>query len=385
MKPGPESRALFRRRVFPGASARDWNDWRWQVRHRFRTPAALARTVGLTPREWTAFARGQLRLPVAVTPYYASLLPPDDPACPLRRVVLPAPEEGRALRGERRDPLGEEKHRPMPCLVHTYPDKALFLVTDRCPVYCRYCTRARLAANEPALSSPVQWRRALDYLRRHREIRDVVISGGEPLMLSDERLRRLLWDLRHIPHLELIRISTRAPAVLPQRITPALARLLGQCQPLWVSVHFVHPDELTPEAGRACARLADAGVPMGSQTVLLKGINDEAPVIRRLMQGLLRFRVKPYYLHQCDAAAGASHFRTAVQCGVDILRRLHGHTSGYAVPLYMIDAPGGGGKVPISPDYVVMRRKDELVLRNHANKLYRYRLSGGDRFGLPPE
>lgn len=373
----PADLAAFRRRFFPGAAARDWNDWRWQARHASRTAADLERLFPLAPEEAAALDGRPLRLPVAVTPYYASLL---HPASPLRRVVVPTMAETRRGAGEYEDPLGEEKHRPVPCLVHTYPDRALFLVTGACPAYCRYCTRARLAGDGAGLSSRANWRRALAYLRAHQEIRDVVISGGEPLLLSDEKLKWLLWELRHIPHLELLRISTRVPAVLPQRVTPALARLLGKCQPLWVSVHFAHPDELTPEAQRACARLADAGVPMGSQTVLLRGINDSPDTIRRLMRGLLRMRVKPYYLHQCDAVVGSSAFRASVADGLEILRGLHGHTSGYAAPMFMIDAPGGGGKVPVSPDYILGRKGRDLLLRNHAGRTYRYRLAVGDSF-----
>ncbi|MBU1909634.1 MAG: KamA family radical SAM protein [Verrucomicrobia bacterium] len=374
------SGSKFRCGFFPGVSARNWNDWRWQVRHALRTREDLERILKLSPGEQAGLAQGRRRLPVAITPYYVSLLDAQDASHPLRRIVVPTEAEGRRQAGEREDPLGEERHRPLPCLVHTYPDRVLFLVTGLCPTYCRYCTRARLAGDGAGLSSRENWRRALAYVRKHREIRDVVISGGEPLLLSDDRLKWLLWELRHIPHVELIRISTRAPAVLPQRVTPALARLLGQCQPLWVSVHFAHPDELTPEAERACARLAEAGVPMGSQTVLLRGINDSADTIRRLMRGLLRLRVKPYYLHQCDAVIGSSAFRASVRDGVEIIRGLHGFTSGYAVPLYMIDAPGGGGKVPVSPDYVVGRKQNDLVLRNHAGRIYRYRLAPGDLF-----
>ncbi|HOW98696.1 MAG TPA: KamA family radical SAM protein [Kiritimatiellia bacterium] len=360
-----------------GATVRDWNDWRWQVRHAFRTRADLECLFPLSPEEAAAFDGRPLRLPVAITPYYASLL---NPASPLRRIVVPTAAETRRGAGEYDDPLGEEKHRPVPCLVHTYPDRALFLVTGVCPAYCRYCTRARLAGRGAGLSSRANWRRALSYLREHAEIRDVVISGGEPLLLPDEKLEWLLWELRHIPHLELLRISTRVPAVLPQRVTPALARLFGKCQPLWVSVHFAHPDELTPEAARACARLAEAGVPMGSQTVLLRGINDSPDTIRRLMRGLLRMRVKPYYLHQCDAVVGSAAFRASVQDGINILRALHGHTSGYAVPLYMIDAPGGGGKVPLSPDYILGRKNGTLLLENYRGQRFRYRLADGDPF-----
>jgi len=287
--------------------------------------------------------------------------------------MIPVTAEFVRADGESSDPLGEESHSPVPGLVHTYPDKVLFLVTDRCATYCRYCTRSRLVGSGAPLSDVRRWEKALSYIRRTQAVRDVLISGGEPLILSDDRLEWLLKRLRAIPHVEIIRMSTKVPAALPQRITVPLVRMLKKYHPLWMSVHFTHPAELTPEAARACGRLADAGIPMCSQTVLLKGVNDDPVTMKALMQGLLRIRVKPYYLHQCDAIAGSGHFRVPVQRGLEIIRSLHGFTTGYAVPMYMIDAPGGGGKVPLSPDYVAGREGDDLILRNYAGKTYRYR------------
>jgi lysine 2,3-aminomutase len=353
-------------------SAHDWNDWRWQLRHRIRDLAGLERVLRLTDGERDAVRRHRGALPLGITPYYARLLDPDDPTQPLRRTVVPVMAEFVRRSGEFDDPLGEEKHSPAPGLVHTYPDKVLFLVTSVCATYCRYCTRARLVGGKTSLTSRANWERALAYIAATPAVRDVLISGGEPLILSDEKLDGLLCRLRAIPHVELIRISTKVPAVLPQRITPALVRVLRRYHPLWLSVHFVHPDELTPEAGRACGRLADAGIPMCSQTVLLKGVNDDPETMKRLMLGLLRFRVKPYYLHQCDAVAGSSRFRAPVSRGIEIIRSLHGHTTGYAVPLFMIDAPGGGGKVPVAPEYVIGRRKKELTLRGFRGETHRY-------------
>jgi lysine 2,3-aminomutase len=346
-----------------------WNDWRWQVRHSARNEAALERWLRLSDDERAALRNTRGGLPVAVTPYFLRLLDPADPNDPLRRTVVPCMAEFRARRGEHRDPLGEENHLAAPGLVHTYPDKVLFLAARACAVYCRYCTRARWVGRNGGLPS---WDIALDYIRRTPRVRDVLISGGEPLMLSDERLESLLRSLRAISHVEIIRISTKAPAALPQRITPALARMLRKYHPIWMSVHFIHPRELTAESARACERLADSGVPLCSQTVLLKGINDDEDTLRRLMNGLLKMRVKPYYLHQCDAIEGRSHFRAPLERGVELIESLHGRTTGYAVPWFMLDAPGGGGKVPLAPNYVVQRKNGTWVLRNFEGRLYTY-------------
>lgn len=311
--------------------------------------------------------------PVAVTPYYAALLDPKDPLQPLRRAVLPVPAERISSPGEAEDPLAEDQYSPVPGLVHRYPDRVLFLVTDFCSTYCRYCTRSRMVGHhgETAFHRS-QWEAAVAYIEGNRAVRDVLISGGDPFTLPDESLDWLLSRLRRIPHVEMLRIGTKAPVVLPQRVTPALCRLLKHYHPLWVSIHFTHPDELTPETAQACERLADAGVPLGSQTVLLKGINDSVETMRQLVHGLLRIRVKPYYLYQCDPITGSSHFRTPVVKGLEIIRGLRGHTTGYAVPTYAIDAPGGGGKVPLLPDYLEGREGDDLLLRNYENRLFRY-------------
>ena len=344
------------------------NDWHWQLRNCIRDLQEIEQILKLTTDERKAIRR--CRLPLGITPYYAGLL---DRSRPLRRTMIPVLAELKRSPDELDDPLGEESHTPVPGLVHTYPDKALFLVTDRCAVYCRFCTRARVVGSGHIKSDTKSWSRVIDYLRNTPAIRDVLISGGEPLILSDNRLEWLLRRLREIKHIEMIRLSTKAPAVLPQRITPPLLRMLKQFHPLWLSVHFTHPDELTPEVEKACGRLSDAGIPMCSQTVLLKGVNDDAETMKRLMLGLLKVRVKPYYLHQCDAISGASHFRTRLRKGIDIIRSLHGFTTGYAVPMYMIDAPGGGGKVPVTPEYVVGRQGDEVLLRNYEGKTFRYR------------
>lgn len=366
----------FRRRFFPAASARDWKDWRWQLKHRIRDREGLERIFVLSDDERAALDRIGGRIPVGLTPYYASLMDRADAADPLRRTKIPVVEELVRSPGEYDDPLGEDAHNPVPGLVHTYPDKVLFLVTDFCATYCRYCMRSRLVGKGTFLPDHAMWERALDYIRAHREVRDVLISGGDPLIMADDRLEWLLQRLRAIPHVEFLRIGTKTPAVLPQRITPALVKMLKQFHPLFMSLHFVHPNELTPECAQACERLADAGIPLGGQMVLLKGVNDDAAAMKSLCTGLLKIRVKPYYLHQCDAIAGSMHFRTTISAGLDLIRALHGHTTGYAVPHYMVDAPGGGGKVPLSPDYRAGREGEDQLFANFAGEVYRYRDPG---------
>lgn len=355
--------------------AREWNDWRWQVRHRIRDLAGLEEVFTLTPDEREAVIRLGTRLPLGLTPYYAGRVLA---SAALRKTKIPSPAEFTVAPGEHDDPLGEEAHHVVPGLVHTYPDKALFLVTDFCATYCRYCMRARLVGQGTLVPDHAMWERALDYLRHHTEIRDVLLSGGDPLIMADDRLEWLLQRLRALPHLEMLRIGTKVPAVLPQRITPALCRMLKRYHPLFMSLHFVHPDELTPETATACNRLADAGIPLGGQMVLLRGVNDDPAIIKELCQRQLTMRVKPYYLHQCDAIAGSEHFRTTVARGRAIIQALHGWTSGYAVPQYMIDAPGGGGKIPVVPDYIVRQDGPDFVIRNYAGQLYRYREGAPD-------
>ena len=336
----------FRRRVFPEAPAADWADWRWQLRHRARTAAGVARALPeLSVRERAGLAKVQTwRMPLGITPYALFLLSQEPPDGPLRRTLLPDVREGRVAPGELRDPLGEKAHEAAPGLIRSYPHKALLLAAGDCACFCRYCTRARTAGKAPP--DPA---RALAWLRKTPEIRDVLVSGGDPLTLGDARLERLLRELRRIPHVELIRIGTKVPATLPQRITPALVRMLRKYRPLWLSLHFTHPAELTPRAAAACRRLLDAGIPLVNQTVLLRGINDDFETLRRLNEGLLKLGVKPYYLHQGDLAAGTAHLRSTVAQGLAILRQMCGNTTGYAVPLFMFDRPGGGGKVPLGP------------------------------------
>jgi len=365
--------ANFRKRFFPEATFSQWNNWLWQLRNRITTVEKLERLIRLSEDERAAMAGDATSLPVAITPYYASLLEEDNPHQALRRTVLPVMEECLCSTGEAHDPLAEDKDSPVPGVVHRYPDRVLFLTTEFCSTYCRYCTRSRMVGKRNRMSfDRAQWEKAIAYIEATPAVRDVLLSGGDPLTLSDEKLEYLLSRLRQIPHVEMLRIGTKAPVVLPQRITFALTRMLKRYHPLWMSIHFTHPDELTPEVQEACRRLADAGIPLGSQTVLLAGINDRVETMRRLVQGLLRIRVRPYYLYQCDPILGSAHFRTPVEKGLEIIHGLRGHTTGYAVPSYVIDAPGGGGKIPLLPEYFVGREGNDILLKNYAGHIYRY-------------
>ncbi|MDY0165808.1 MAG: KamA family radical SAM protein [Thermoguttaceae bacterium] len=367
----PGTRA-FRRQFYAGVSDAQWNDWRWQIAHRIRTRAELEHILALSPDEQEAIERGGAMLPFGVTPYYMSLVSRNDPLEPLRRSVIPSSLELVRVPGEADDPLGEDAHTPVPGLVHRYPDRVLLLATDFCSTYCRYCTRSRVVGHGEMPPREGRLEKALEYIRCTPAVRDVLVSGGDPLAMSDERLEWILARLRAIPHVEFVRLGTKVPAVLPQRVTPQLCRMLRKYHPLWMSLHFTHPSECTPETFAACTRLADAGIPLGSQTVLLRDVNDNVPTMRELVHQLLLMRVRPYYLYQCDPISGSSHFRTSVAKGLEVIAGLRGHTSGYAVPTFVIDAPGGGGKIPLQPDSVVGREGDFLLLRNYEGKVYRY-------------
>ncbi|MDR3077863.1 MAG: KamA family radical SAM protein [Planctomycetota bacterium] len=371
--PQSQRTLAFRKKFFPGASQSDWNNWHWQLRNSLRSADAIGAIVDITPDERQAMAEGAGGLPTAITPYYASLVSPHVPSDPIRRSMLPTTAELMAGRGEKADPLGEEEQSPIPGLVHRYPDRVLFMATEYCSAYCRYCTRSRLVGQrERKRYCRSHWEKAIEYIRSVPAIRDVIISGGDPLTLPDEPLEWLLMNLRAIPHVEVMRIGTKTPAVLPMRITPGLTKILRRAGPLWMSLHFTHPNELTQETAEACSRLADAGLPLGSQTVLLQGVNDDSAVMRRLMTGLMRLRVRPYYLYQCDPIIGSAHFRTPVTKGMEIIQSLRGHISGYAVPHYVIDAPGGGGKIPLLPNSLEGRVEGDAVIRNYQGRLYRY-------------
>ncbi|MBI9078800.1 MAG: KamA family radical SAM protein [Pseudodesulfovibrio sp.] len=359
----------FRDFAFPSVSDEHWNDWHWQIANRVTDMDIMESVLGRPRQEGLSLDKG---LPVAVTPYYLAVAAASDSEG-VRRCVEPTINEFILDFHEKEDPLSEESHMVVPGLVHRYPDRVLFLVTDFCSTYCRYCTRSRLVGKTGRRQHSVKkWKSAIAYIKRTPVIRDVLLSGGDPLTLPDESLNWLLTQLRAIPHVEIIRIGSKVPAVLPQRITPELVSMLKKHHPLFLSLHFTHPDELTPETSRACEMLADAGIPLGSQTVLLKGVNDDTTIMKRLMQGLLKIRVRPYYLYQCDPIPGSSHFRTRVEKGIEIIQGLRGHTSGYAVPSYVIDAPGGGGKIPLLPEYYVGRNDQSVLLRNYEGNIYCY-------------
>ena len=363
----------FCARYYPATSLAEWSDWHWQLRNTIRSSEELSRFLHLSSAECLALSRKRASLPLRITPYYMSLLDTDNSEQAVRRAVVPNAAEFIHSLEEAKDPLAEDSHSPVQGIVHRYPDRVLFLATTSCLVCCRYCTRSRAVGNPAEYHlNRSNWEKAIEYINASPQVRDVLISGGDPLELSDEALEWILSRLSKIKHVEIIRIGTKAPAVLPQRITSSLIRTLKKYHPLWMSLHFTHPAELTPETTEACARLADAGIPLGSQTVLLKGINDKVEVLKPLFQGLLRTRVRPYYLYQCDPILGSAHFRTPVEKGIEIIEGLRGHTSGYAVPSFVIDAPDGGGKIPLLPEYYVGRDGNDVLLRNYENKIYRY-------------
>lgn len=357
---------------FPSATDAQWRDWRWQQRNALTTGEDFARILELAAEERRGLAAAQGRSRVAVTPYYASLMDPVHPSCPIRLQSLPAEAEADAAPGDLADPLAEDTHRPVPALVHRYADRALLLALERCSVYCRHCTRRRLTLSEGDGIERSALAEAVAYVRTHPEIRDVIVSGGEPLLLSDERLDEVLTALRAIPHVQILRLATRAPVVCPMRVDGALAAMLRRHAPLFVVTHFNHPKECTGEAREACGTLVDHGVPVENQTVLLRGVNSSARILKDLFERLLTFRVRPYYLHQGDLAEGTAHLRTPLEAGIAILEELRGRTSGLAIPHLAVDLPGGGGKVTLGPSYLVGREEGAHVLRSHRGALHRY-------------
>lgn len=371
-KPATTSKTkIFRKLFYPDIIDSQWNDWRWQIANRIRTYEELSSIIELTESEKNAL-ESHTQLPMSITPYYASLIDRTNPHDPIRRCVVPTIYELQHSEGESDDPLSEDDDSPVPGLVHRYPDRVLFLVTDFCSTYCRYCTRSRIVGRSNCTLPSKNWDIALRYIAEHTEVRDVLISGGDPLTMNDSMIEYLLNRLRAIPHVEIIRIGTKVPAVLPQRITHSLVSMLRKYHPLWINIHFTHPDEITPETMKACNRLANAGIPLGSQTVLLKGINDNVETLKKLYHLLLQCRVRPYYLYQCDPIVGSQHFRTSVAKGIEMIRGLRGHTTGLAVPHYVIDAPGGGGKIPLLPEYYQGVDGNCIVLKNYEHKYFYY-------------
>jgi len=356
-----------------GVAEGDWNDYRWQLKNRVTSLKQLELLLPtLTPEERAGVQLANTKLSLAITPHYFNLIDPADENCPIRRQVIPRLEETQTAPWEMPDPCGEDAHSPVPGLVHRYPDRVLFLVTDRCASYCRYCTRSRLVSNATGYDFHPEFDRQIEYIRKTTQIRDVLLSGGDPLLLNDEKLEFLLSQLRAIPHVEFLRIGTRIPIFLPQRITPALCAMPKQFHPLFISIHTNHPRELTTEVRDGLGRLADAGIPLGNQSVLLKHVNDSPVVMKALMHKLLMCRVKPYYLYQCDLIAGSAHLRTSVRRGLEIMNQLRGFTTGYALPQYVIDAPGGGGKVPINPEYILSHNHERVIIRNFEGRIFEY-------------
>ncbi len=356
---------------FFDAAPLDWEDWRWQTRNRITDKETLEKFIKLTPQEIEGIEGCGEKLTMSIPPYFASLMDPDDPFCPIRQQCVPQKYELEMSPEEMADPCAEDKHSPVRGLVHRYPDRVLFLVNEMCAMYCRYCTRSRLVGGGRTLSKET-YEVAFTYIREHKEVRDVLISGGDPLMLSDRTLEYIIKSIKEIPHVEFVRIGTRVPVVMPQRITSNLINMLKKYNPLWMSLHFNHSQEITKRVQYACDLLADSGIPLGSQTVLLKGINDTPEIMKKLMHDLLKIRVRPYYIYQCDPIQGSKHFRTPVVTGIEIMEQLRGHTSGYAVPTYVIDGPGGGGKIPMGPEYVVSHQDNKYILRNYAGQQFTY-------------
>jgi len=358
--------------LWADATEEQWNDWRWQVSHRITNLEQLRQVVNLTEEEEAAVPDSEHLFRLGITPHYATLIDPDDPNCPMRLQAVPKYAELAWADYEMGDPLHEDVDSPVPGITHRYPDRVLFLITHECSLYCRHCTRRRIVGDQEAMSTAMI-DRAIAYIRAHPEVRDVLISGGDPLAVPDRRLEYVIKNLRAIPHVEIIRIGTRMPVVLPQRITPELVSMLRKYHPIWLNTHFNHPFEVQhPKAREAMERLADAGIPTGNQSVLLKGINDCAVVMRKLVHELVKVRCRPYYIYNCDLSEGLSHFRTPVSKGLAIIEALRGHTSGYAVPTFVVDAPGGGGKIPLMPQYLISQADGRVILRNFEGKISIY-------------
>ncbi len=361
-----------RKELFPNVTDEQWNDWKWQVKNRIETLEDLKKYVSLTPEEEEGVKKTLQTLRMAITPYYISLIDPNNPDCPVRKQAVPTGKETYQSPADLLDPLHEDEDSPVPGLTHRYPDRVLLLITDMCSMYCRHCTRRRFAGQKDGESAIERIDRAIEYIAKTPQVRDVLLSGGDSLMVSDERLEYIISRLRQIPHVEIVRLGSRTPVVCPQRITDDLVNMLKKYHPVWLNTHFNHPQEVTKEAAEACAKLANAGIPLGNQTVLLRGVNDCVNTMKKLMHELVKMRVRPYYIYQCDLSMGIEHFRTPVSKGIEIIEGLRGHTSGYAVPTFVVDAPGGGGKTPVMPQYVISQAPGKVVLRNFEGVITTY-------------
>ena len=361
-----------RKELFPNVSDAEWNDWKWQVKNRIETYEQLSQYFTFAPEEAEGIKMALAKFRMAITPYYLSLIDPNDPYDPIRRQAIPAGPECNIAPADLNDPLHEDEDSPAPGLTHRYPDRVLFLITDMCSMYCRHCTRRRFAGQKDDESPSERIEKCLAYIEKTPQVRDVLLSGGDCLMVSDAKLEYIIQRLRAIPHVEIVRLGSRTPVVCPQRITDDLVNMLKKYHPIWLNTHFNHPNEFTPEAEAALAKLANAGIPLGNQTVLLRGVNDCVHVMKKLMHELVRNRVRPYYIYQCDLSMGLEHFRTPVSKGIEIIENLRGHTSGYAVPTFVVDAPGGGGKTPVMPQYVISQSPDKVILRNFEGVITTY-------------
>lgn len=364
--------ASRRKEMFPEVTDAQWNDWRWQVQNRIETLEDLKKYIHLTPAEEDGVKQTLKTLRMAITPYYLSLINPEDPNDPVRRQAIPTGLETHQSAADLLDPLHEDSDSPVPGLTHRYPDRVLFLITDQCSMYCRHCTRRRFAGQHDCESPAERIDKAIEYIAKTPQVRDVLLSGGDALLVSDQVLESIIKRLRAIPHVEIIRIGSRTPVVCPQRITPELVAMLSKYHPIWLNTHFNHSNEITEESAGACARLANAGVPLGNQTVLLRGVNDSVEVMKKLMCNLVKIRVRPYYIYQCDLSMGLEHFRTPVAKGIEIIEGLRGHISGYAVPTFVVDAPGGGGKIPVMPNYLISQGVGKVILRNYEGVITTY-------------
>lgn len=365
-----------RQELFSDVSDDQWNDWHWQVRNRISTVDELKKYLPLDDDAVAGVEEALKHFRMAITPYYLSLIDPDDPYDPVRLQAVPSYMEGVHKEEDLLDPLEEDADSPVPGLTHRYPDRVLFLITDMCSMYCRHCTRRRMAGQKDGARSLSDIDACIDYIRSKPMIRDIVLSGGDALLMDEDRLEYIISELREIDHVEIIRLGTRTPVVMPQRITQKLCDMLKKYQPIWLNTHFNHPQELTVESRRACELLADSGIPVGNQSVLLRGVNDCVHVQRKLVNGLVYIRVRPYYIYQCDLSLGISHFRTPVSKGIEIIEGLRGHTSGFAVPTFVVDAPGGGGKIPVGPNYILSQNPDHTVLRNYEGVITSYKEPG---------
>src|SRR5574344_1511899 len=361
-----------RKELFPNVTDEQWNDWKWQVAHRIETLEELNKYITLTEEEQEGVRKSLATLRMAITPYYMSLIDPNDAYDPIRLQAIPTAAETHQSAADLLDPLHEDEDSPVPGLTHRYPDRVLFLITDMCSMYCRHCTRRRFAGQHDCESTNDRIQKAIDYIAKTPQVRDVLLSGGDALMVNDNMLESIIQRLRAIPHVEIIRIGTRTPVVCPQRITDDLVNMLKKYHPIWVNTHFNHPNECTKEAMEACAKLANAGIPLGNQSVLLRGVNDDVRVMKKLVQRLVYMRVRPYYIYQCDLSMGLEHFRTPVSKGIEIMENLRGHTSGFAVPTFVVDAPGGGGKTPVMPQYIISQSPNKVVLRNFEGVITTY-------------